>query len=289
MFSPQSIRLKTKGRSLNIHLFSTGTVAVKTRFREIRRKGWLSTLDFVLDRRFTDWLPIWVMVIEHPEGNFIVDTGECAAVNDPGYFRSSGRLASWFDKTQFRFAVSREEEVDRQLAGLHLAPADIGTVVLTHLHFDHTDGLRYFPTAKVIVNRLEWERPFGDLPDLYPPWFKPTLVETDQSYGAFPEVHPLTAAKDLFLVHTPGHTYGHCSVLILTDTCPILFAADICYSQDQLLEEKFAANSASLQSARQTYTMVKAFALECPILFLPSHDGLAGIRLKELQLLNPFF
>src|SRR5215831_4326207 len=103
MFPPQSIQLSSNGQPINIHLVSAGMVAVKTKFREKRNSGWISTLDFVLDRHFTEWMPIWVMIIEHPEGIFIIDTGEIAAVTEPGYFSSSGFFTNWFDTSQFRF------------------------------------------------------------------------------------------------------------------------------------------------------------------------------------------
>lgn len=219
------------------------------------------------------------MVIEHPEGIFLIDTGEIASVNDPGYFRSSGFFTSWFDRSQFKFKVEKEEEVDRQLAALGISVESVKKVVLTHLHFDHTDGLHFFPHAEVIVNKGEWEKPFGDLPKLYPPWLSPTLVELNKSYDVFDHAQFLTDSEDLILVHTPGHTWGHCSVLIKSDSCYILFAADIAYSQDQLLQGKFAANSASHALSQQTYASVKSFAAKHPLVFLPSHDPESGQRL----------
>ena len=91
-----TVQMTAGGRPVRVHLFSTGRVAVKTRFKEARVSGWLSIADFIFDRRWTEWLPIWVMVVEHPEGIFVVDTGERAEVCEPGYFRSSGVLRKFF-------------------------------------------------------------------------------------------------------------------------------------------------------------------------------------------------
>jgi glyoxylase-like metal-dependent hydrolase (beta-lactamase superfamily II) len=281
MFERQSIQVVMQGKAVTVHLVSTAMVAVKRRFREMRFNGSLSTIDFVLDDHFTEWLPIWVMVIEHPEGTILIDTGEIAEVMEPGYFRSSGFFTSWFDKSQFKFKVEKEDEVISQLQALNISVESVKKVVLTHLHFDHTDGLKYFPHAEIMVNKAEWEQPFGDLPKLYPSWFSPKLIELDQQYDVFERCAYLTDSKDLLLVHTPGHTWGHCSVLLKTDTNYILFAADICYSQEQLLENKFAANSASHELAKKTYAAVKSFAASHSTVFLPSHDPESGIRLKK--------
>src|SRR5436190_11563729 len=107
MFDRQTVQLTISGKPVKVHLVSTGAVSVKTKFRDATKTGMLAMLDFILDKKFTEWMPIWVMIIEHPEGVFVIDTGENANVNDPGYFKSSGFFANWFDTTQFKFIVNK--------------------------------------------------------------------------------------------------------------------------------------------------------------------------------------
>ncbi len=95
-----------------IHAFTTGTVSVKKRFKTAKGGQLLSKLNFVLDSDFTEELPIWVWVIEHPEGVYVVDTGENSQVSEPDYFRQEGPILSWLNRTQFRFQVPRDEEID---------------------------------------------------------------------------------------------------------------------------------------------------------------------------------
>ncbi|GGB18175.1 N-acyl homoserine lactonase family protein [Puia dinghuensis] len=282
-FDPITIDLTSQGRAVRVHLFSAGAIAEKIKFHESRNR--LSALAAIIDSHFTGWLPIWVMVIQHPEGTYLVDTGMDPAVMRPGYFRSSGFLVNWFDTTQYRYAIDSEEVVHQQLAALDIPIADIKAVILTHLHFDHVGGLAHFPTTPILAGEAEARHPYGALPKLYPPWFKPTLITLDTPLGPFKKTRALTAAEDLALIHTPGHTPGHCSVLLHADQASIFFAGDSCISQDQLLQEKYPAGLASRRSARQTYAAIKAFARHHPLVLLPTHDPGAATRLRQLQTL----
>ena len=285
MFSSVTVQLHSNNQLIKIHVISTGAVAVKTKFKENKHSGVYALFSFLFDKKFTEWLPIYVMIIEHTEGVFIIDAGEISDVDNKDYFKSSGFMANWFDKSQFKFSIQREDEIDKQLEKLNINKEKIQAIVLTHLHFDHTDGIKHFPNTKIIVNKAEWEKPFGDLPKLYPSWFKPELVELNKQYDVFEKALYLTKSKDIILIETPGHTYHHCSVLIKADKCSIFFAADICYTQHQLLKNKFPGNNTSNKVAQSTYNKVKAFAKNNPIVFIPSHDADALKRLKNLETL----
>lgn len=285
MFTSQSVTVTSQGCPVTIHMVSCGAVAVKTRFKNARFKGFWAMLDFIADSSFTDWLPIWVMIVEHPEGVFIFDTGEIAEVNNKDYFNPCGRMAKWFDTTQFKFKVNREDEIDRQLQRLNIPVEKVTAVVLTHLHFDHSDGVKYFPSTPVMISKDEWNKPFGDLPQLYPTWFRPVLLEMNEPYNVFNKAHYLTKARDIILVETPGHTYHHCSVLLNMGSLHIMFAADVCYTQQQLLQGGYPGNNTSNKTAGQTYHTIKAFAAKHPTVFLPSHDSQAADRLQQLSVI----
>lgn len=279
MFDSKSITLSSKGGNIKVHLISTGAVKVKERFRERRWKGYAAVFDFIFDKTFTEWLPIWCMIVEHPEGIYIFDTGENANVSNPKYFKSSGLFANWFNKSQFKFEVHRNEEIDIHLATLKIDKSKIRSIVLTHLHLDHIDGLYHFENSPVYINRREWEKPYGDLPKLYPKWFSPILIDLNESFDLFNNAYYLTNAKDIIIVSTPGHTWHHCSIILRSNEGYIFFGGDMCYDQQQLTNEKYAGVNCSPTLAKDTYSIVKKFMEKYKTVFIASHDKESGNRL----------
>ena len=97
-----------------------------------------------------------------------------------------------------------------------LSPADIGTVFLSHLHFDHSHNIDLFPDAEVYVSKSEWD--YARNPherDIYMPWL----------------IHEQLQKHDLKLVEgegqlmdgvrylpAPGHTPGSYVLELDTDT-----------------------------------------------------------------------
>lgn len=55
-----------------------------------------------------------------------------------------------------------EHTIPRQLKKFGLAPEDIGHVFVTHLHFDHVDGLDAYTNAIVHIGNKEWELATAD-------------------------------------------------------------------------------------------------------------------------------
>ena len=75
---------------MKIHAIQTGTVAITTKWREGVGHGRLRLVHTLLDREWTEPLPIYAFAIEHPEGVIVVDTGETARASQHGYFPGWG-------------------------------------------------------------------------------------------------------------------------------------------------------------------------------------------------------
>jgi glyoxylase-like metal-dependent hydrolase (beta-lactamase superfamily II) len=276
---------------MRIHAIQTGTVTLTTAWREGVGHGRMRLLHTVLDRDWTEPLPIYAFVVEHPEGVIVVDTGESAGASVPGYF------PRWHPV--FRFAVreqvSPEQEIGPQLERLGIRPSDVRTVVMTHLHTDHAGGLHHFPDTEILVARSEIEYAGGVRGRLraypnkrWPDWFDPTPIDLDsEPFGPFPQSMRLTAAGDVTLVPLPGHTPGHIGVMIEDGDHSVFLAGDSSYTQDLLLRGKVAGVGSDEEAERVTHRRIREYVAKNPTVYLVAHDPETGIRLAERRVVEP--
>ena len=270
-----------------LHGFTTGMVKVKSKFRTAKGNVWTSKINFLLDNQWTEYMPIMVWVIDHPEGVFVIDTGENAQVNNNGYFKDEGLILDYINTKSFIFDVNQEDEIGPQLKKLDYSGNDIKSVILTHLHLDHFDGLGYFEKTDIMVNELEWNKPSFALPSLYPEWFNPELIQLKGSKGHhFKNSLSLTESGEIELVHTPGHTIGHCSVLVKTSDMHYLIAGDVTYNQHQLENNINAGGHQNFKLSQATYKTIKSYASKNKLVYLPSHDNQALDRMQNGKFLK---
>lgn len=276
----QTTTVKCNGKEIKVHAIQTGMVAVKRAHRTNPTAHFLTPIKISLDKYFTEFMPIWAWVIEHPEGNIVIDTGENANIMHPDYFKPAGKIVAKYSKNNFKFNVSKENEIGVQLQKLGISNDSIKSVILTHLHIDHTDGIKDFKNVEMIINEDEYKNPSGHFPELVPDWFKPKTIKYKKDFiETFNEAYPLTKSEDLLLIPTNGHTKNHASVLFKTDECDILFAGDVCYNQEQLITNDLPGINVNYKETKNTYEKIKTYAKNNKLVFLPSHDINSGVRL----------
>lgn len=268
---------------MKLHAIQTGTVSVRARQRSGKGPGPARAAITLMDRDWTDALPIYAWLIEHPEGLIVVDTGESARVDEPGY------LPRWhpYFRLGVRASVQPEEEIGPRLTALGFPPEDVRWVVMTHLHSDHAGGLAHFPRSEIVVCRAEFDnakgfagKARGFLPQHWPPWFSPRLYDFDERpFGPFPRSLRLTETGDVRVVATHGHTKGHVSVVVDEGAHSVFFAGDTSYSQALMVDGAIDGVASDLRAARQTLERIREFTRDQPVVYLPSHDPKAGERL----------
>jgi N-acyl homoserine lactone hydrolase len=270
---------------LKIHAIQTGTVRVKVCQTVGRGKGFMRQVNILLDRSWTEALPIYAWAVETPEGVVVVDTGETARTSEPAYFP---RWHPYF-RLAVQFDVTPEQEVGPQLLKLGIRPDDVRTVILTHLHTDHAGGLHHFPKSKILVSdeELALARGFagrlrGYLPNRWPQWFAPrSVVFEPKAIGPFDRSHRVTSDGTVVIVPTPGHTPGHVSVVVVDGDVNYFLAGDATYTQQSLVEKQVDGVSPSAAVSLQTMQRIAQYARSQPTVYLPTHDPDSADRLAN--------
>jgi len=268
--------------TVRIYPIQTGSVQIKTAQR-VRKPG--GPIRILTDSHWTEWLPIFAWVIDHPEGIIVVDTGETAKTASPDYF------PRWhpYYRTSVRLRVEPDQEIGAQLQRLGIRQADLKTLVLTHFHTDHAGGLQHFPTSTIWVSGSDYQlarglvgRLLGYLPNRWPAWFNPQPIAFGHGgRGPFNQMYRLTTAGDVVVVPTPGHTPGHVSVVVTSEDVSYFLAGDTSYTEGLLLDQLPDGVAPNASVAQATLHDIYGFAAMQPLVYLPSHDPESVARLQE--------
>src|SRR3954468_23819027 len=156
-------------------------------------------------------MPVYVHVIDHPDGRVLVDTG----LTDlhPAVADMDPRLTPLGTQDGF------------DLAGIDL-------VVNTHLHFDHCGGNHLFAGTPVYVQRQELDDARSEEDYTIPEWVDPPGVEYVPVDGA------LDLLPGIRLVPTPGHTRGSQVVVIATGGRRVVICGDTAVFHAELDEPR---------------------------------------------------
>jgi N-acyl homoserine lactone hydrolase len=270
-----------------IRAVKTGTIRIRPTHRagDMSLPDWHRRIEILLDRNWTEPLPIYTYLIEHDEGLILFDSGEAARSSSPGYFP----WWSPFFQLALDIHVQPEDEIGPRLRSMGIDPGqDLRLLVLSHLHHDHADGLSYFRGTDIVVSRENYAAAWGRKgsltganPTHWPSWFEPRQVElTGPAVSSFDHTVPLTSDGSVFAVPTPGHMKGHMSVVVRSPGVTYFLAGDATYDE-QLLKQRVVDGLADVPAALGTLDRIAKFARSEPTVLLPAHDPLAEQRLAE--------
>lgn len=265
-------------REPRVHALPTGWLSANATF--LRGEGLLS----LLRRPQTIEFPALAYALEFPDGLIVIDTGLAADTPSPRRLRGFPPAP-----------LPGGEEIGERMRAVGLDPADVRTVVLNHLDWDHTGGLWHFPHAEVLVHRPEFKfaRSLpGRLryrPELWPGEFSPTLYDLDpEPYGPFPSSRPIDADGEVRIVPIPGHSPGQVGVVCRSGDVTLLFAADHALRADWFADDVAADRLVMLgafgkKQSRQTSERLRAFIEDRATVLLPAHDATAPDRLARRE------
>jgi len=157
--------------------------------------------------------PYLLYLVEHSRGRVLLDTGLHTRWRSPG---------------TRRIEVGETDDVVSVLARAGVAPSEVEHVVVSHLHYDHAGGLRFFPDATVWVQSAELR--FAYAPAVY----QRELYDRDDfdhplRWRELDGAHDIFGDRAVTIIPTPGHTPGHQSLCVELPSGPLVLAADASY------------------------------------------------------------
>ncbi|MBV9278516.1 MAG: N-acyl homoserine lactonase family protein [Chloroflexi bacterium] len=210
-------------------------------------------------RRMT--LPVVQVLIQNEGHTVLFDTGMPPAAygDSQGLEREYGIDAKWI-----KSLASPDQRVEAQLALLGLSPSDLDLVVNTHFHFDHAGGNSLVAGVPVAAQEAELIAARGRAEE-GPVWWDAPGLQFQVVRGDW---SPLAGVD---MLHTPGHTPGHQSMLVRLEEQPWLFTWDAVYTEEHWRENKLGA-VADVVAARASIERLRRIATEENARVIFGHD-----------------
>ena len=227
---------------MKMHLLSGGRL-------RMRKQTYLPTAD----RSETLELPVPCVLLRHPQGNVLFDTG-CHPEVATDVQARWGTLARVITPV-----MGPTDNVLSGLAGLGFKTDDIDLVVCSHLHPDHCGCNAFFPRATVIVHSRELAaaRAPGAEAQGY------LSVEWDQPLP----IDAIDGERDVFgdgrivLLPLPGHTPGSIGALVqLARSGTFLLASDTVSLREALDEGILPRNTWNADALEKSLAEIRRIA-----------------------------
>jgi glyoxylase-like metal-dependent hydrolase (beta-lactamase superfamily II) len=220
--------------------------------------------------------PYFAYLIEHQRGYVLFDTG--------AHSRFITEEGSAPPTTGPRIIMRGHEHVVARLESLGIAPADVGHVVLSHLHIDHAGGLESFPDALTYVQRRELE--FAHWPPVYQrPFYVPGDFAGPRAWSELSGTFDLFGDERLILFSTPGHSAGHQSMLVRLPGRPVILVGDAAYSPRNLEQRVLPAIVWSPDATVESWDKIERWRDRHDALLIFTHDLMwrTGTRLGPAE------
>lgn len=171
-------------------------------------------------------IPFPMYLIEHPDGLVLFDGGlDPDHAGDPE--AAYGEMA-----TRLRMDFREEHTVEHHLDRLGFTLADVGTVIASHLHFDHAGAFKQLPHATTYLGAGEMD--YARSPERFAStWFR--TEDFDDRHGI--RWAELSADHDVFgdgavtVLHLPGHTPGSLAALVRLPGQAFVLTGDVVHTR----------------------------------------------------------
>lgn len=210
---------------MKVHILSTGTMQADLTWLLLKGGRTIRSRQHKNDPVVWGDVPTHAVLIEHPEGNVLWDTGV------PRDWEQRWAPTGFHDFFPVTEPADGPGYLDDSLAQVEMSPDDIDILILSHLHFDHAANAKMFDPNKtrIIANDKEIEG-----------------ANTIEGYSAgahivddFKGLRMEAVSGDaeilpgVSVIETPGHTWGTMSLRVdLPQSGTKIFTSDAVYLSD---------------------------------------------------------
>ncbi|MEX6627197.1 MBL fold metallo-hydrolase [Tenacibaculum salmonis] len=223
------------------------------------------------------------ILIQHPKGTFVLDTGLGSQIKE-----QYQKHFSFIDRQLFKF--TKLNSLKENLVKNKFNPDAIDFIIPSHLHFDHASGIEDFPKATVWTTKEEYDHAFSE--EATPPAFIKKQYDADfikwkfidftsTQYEIFKDSYDVFNDGTVVLVKLPGHTKGSIGMFVnLKSGKRYFFTGDLTWATEAFItpsekhiipRKKVDDNS---QKVKETIVMVHHLKKKKPqIIIVPAHDS----------------
>ena len=215
------------------------------------------------------WCPIIGAAVETNDGWVLLDTG----IGRTLLGDEASRTAIYTSEEQ-PWGVGADPFLSA-LEGVGLTPADFVLAAVSHLHVDHTGGLRHLAEADVGVCVQAEELAFAfEKAGLTEAYYRPDYIDTGIDWREL--AGDAVLAPGVHVLSTPGHTPGHMSYRVdLPETGSWLLAMDAADLGENLNDRVPPGPTADPADAGRAEASLRRLLVERDLLnarLVPGHD-----------------
>lgn len=211
---------------MKVHVLRSGTLQGELAWLILKSGKTLVDKNHIHEPRIWADYPTHAVLIEHPEGRLLWDTGV------PRNWETE-----WVDGDFQNFFPVKEDItantgwLDSGLSQLELTPEDIDILVLSHLHYDHVGNARMFDNGKTRIVTHNDE--LAGVKTIEGPVNGAHLVSQYSGIPMEGTAGDCEILPGVRLINTPGHTWGTMSLQIdLPNDGTKIFTSDAIYLAD---------------------------------------------------------
>lgn len=227
---------------------------------------------------------LWQEVISPDSQNRVLCANHCLLARDGRHTvlvdTGCGTKSDLLDRKYYDLEPG--DPLLESLEALGVAPEDIDTVVLSHLHFDHAGGITrfaprrkpvlVFPEARHLVGRLEWYDATSGAAELQSAYSRNNLLPLEPSGKLVLLDDGQEILPGVTVRVTGGHTRGHLAITFRSRDQGILFPGDLFPTSVHIRRLWCTAYDVNLVETRRRKPLVLAEAADRGWIVVWPHD-----------------